>query len=104
MTQEQEELKKARQKIKDIIENPLMEYHHSEGHVRPKECVEGDIDAIMEVLNHTLASHTATLLEEIEKLRLIPLKKYGTHTHFAGGASVAIDTIKSLIQENATKH
>lgn len=46
----------ARTKIKDIIEHPLLEYHSTEGHERPRQCVDGDVEAILEICRSVASS------------------------------------------------
>lgn len=65
-------LQEAKEKIRDIIEHPLFEYHTTEGHEFPKRCVEEDVAIITELAMSLYAQGKKEGVEEIiEKIKEI---------------------------------
>lgn len=65
----QDKLDAFRTKVKDIIENPLLEYNTTEGHENPRKCTKEDIDIIVNLHEQSLTDYHNHIVEILEKER-----------------------------------
>lgn len=90
----QDKLDAFRTKVKDIIENPLLEYNTTEGYENPRKCTKEDIDIIVNLHEQSLTDYYNHIVEKIEQMEIFGDNSPNIYRDFI---------VKSLLQDTNPK-